>query len=53
MTPREGEACAICGYPVPRPDEPICEQCSEWQTVAARAEQAIEGSPDVTERRAA
>jgi hypothetical protein len=41
VTPREGHACAICGYPVAEPDADLCDQCTEWQRVATEAEAAI------------
>lgn len=41
MTRRNGETCAVCGYPVPGPGEVLCEQCVEWQDVARDADAAI------------
>ena len=41
MTPREGEVCTLCGYPVPGPGEFLCEQCAEWQLIGDSAAAAI------------
>jgi predicted ATP-dependent serine protease len=52
MIRRDGEVCAVCGYPT-APWHRLCQQCQDWQPIAEAAEAAIEDARAETERRAA
>jgi hypothetical protein len=44
MPRRRGQVCVVCGYPAPESTAPLCDQCHDWQGVAAYADAAIQFS---------
>ena len=44
VTPREGESCVVCGYPVADRGG-LCDQCSDYQGAAQVADAAVAARP--------
>lgn len=44
MTPREGETCDLCGFPVAETGSGLCQQCTDFQQPAAAASAAAKYS---------